>query len=158
MTLSGLSSAPVVARFPIGLVAAVAALLVMDQAMARLPEGATPPRVAAGVLTRTHPDDAPARLAAVAHYAAGLGTGLLFVYFSLLAETLLGGASALSVAATTLVLYVLMVAFFVVVPLPRAPGLDQARRRGTARDWAASAAVYLTALVPAVIGLTLATA
>ena len=158
MTLSGLSSAPVVARFPIGLVAAVAALLAMDQAMARLPEGATPPRVAAGVLTETHPDDAPARLAAVAHYGAGMGTGLLFVYFSLLAEALFAGASALSVAATALVLYVLMVAFFVAVPLPRAPGLDRARRRGTARGWAVSAAVYLAVLVPVAVGLTLVAA
>ena len=156
MTLSGLSSAPVVARFPIALVAAVAALLAMDWAMARLPEGATPPRVAAGVLTETHPDDAPARLAAVAHYGAGTGTGLLFVYGSLVAETLLGGASALSVAATTLVLYVLMVAFFVVVPLPRAPGLGRDRRRTTARGWAVSAAVYLAVLVPVAVGLTLA--
>jgi len=158
MTLSGLSSAPVVARFPIALVAAVAALLAMDRAMARLPEGATPPRVAAGVLTETHPDDAPARLAAVAHYGAGTGTGLLFVYGSLVAETLLGGASALSVAATTLALYGLMVAFFVAVPLPRAPGLDRARRRATARGWAVSAAVYLAVLVPVAVGLTLAVA
>ena len=143
-------------RFPIGLLAAVVALLVMDQVMARLPEGSTPPRVAAGVLTGTRPDDAPARLAAFAHYGAGMGTGLLFVYFSLVAEWLFGGGSVVSVAATTLVVYVLMVAFFLLVPLPRARGLRGPRRRGTARDWAIAAAVYLAVLVPVVAGITLA--
>ena len=158
MTLSGLSSVPAVIRFPIGLVAAAVAVLVMDLVMARLPEGTTPPRVAAGVLTETIVDDAPARLASVAHYLAGFGTGLLFVYFSLVAEWLLGGASLSSVAVTTLLLYVLMVGFFVAVPLPRAPGVDAARRSTIGRDWAIAAAGYLAVLVPISVGLTLAVA
>lgn len=158
MTLSGLSPVPAVLRFPIGLIAAVGAVLVMDLVMARLPEGTTPPRVAAGVLTRTAVDDAPARLAAVAHYLAGLGTGLLFVYFSLVAEWLFGGASLLSVAVTTLLLYLLMVGFFVAVPLPRAPGVDASRAVVIARDWAIAAAAFLVVLVPVSVGLTIAIA
>ena len=158
MSLSELSSLSPVFRFPIGLLAAVGALLAMDRVMTRLPEGWTPPGVAAGVLTGTHPDDAPPRLAAVAHYLAGLGTGLLFVYLSLVGEWLLGGSSAASVAAAAAVLYVLMVAFFLAVPLPRAPGLDGPRRRAVGRDWAIAAAAYLVVLVPASVGLSIAVA
>ncbi|MXR52401.1 hypothetical protein GRX03_12400 [Halovenus sp. WSH3] len=141
--------APVV-RFPIGLVGGVLATLGMDLLMGRLPEGATPPSVAAGVLTETHPDRAPGRLATVAHYLAGAGTGLLFVWLSLATEAVAGTASLLTAAATGVVLYVLMVGFFVLVPLPRAPGLSSDRRKTTARDWALSAAGYLLVLVPAV--------
>lgn len=139
-----------VIRFPIGLFGGVLATLAMDFLMKRLPEGTTPPNVAAGVLTGCHPDDAPDRLATVAHYLAGVGTGLLFVYFSLVTETIAGGPSLVTVLATGVVLYVLMVAFFVLVPLPRAPGLFGDRRRVTGRDWAIEAAVYLLVLVPAV--------
>jgi hypothetical protein len=139
-----------VVRFPIGLVGGVLATLGMDLVMARLPEGTTPPSVAAGVLTETHPDDAADRLGTVAHYLAGMGTGLLFVWLSLAAEALLGGPSLVTAAATGVVLFVLMVGFFVVVPLPRAPGLSVERRRTTGRDWAISAAGYLLVLVPVV--------
>ena len=156
MPLSELASVSPVFRFPIGLLAAVGALFVMDRVMTRLPEGWTPPGVAAGVLTGTPPDDAPSRLAAVAHYAAGLGTGLLFVYLSLVSEWLFGGSSAASIAAAAAVLYVLMVAFFLAVPLPRAPGLDGARRRAVGRDWAIAAVAYLAVLVPVSVGLSIA--
>ena len=158
MSFSGLSTVPAVLRFPIGLLAALPALFVMDRVMTSLPEGTSAPAVAAGVLSETAIDDAPTRVAAAAHYLAGLGTGLLFVYFSLVAEAVLGGSSFLSVAATTVVLYVLMVAFFLVVPLPRAPGVEDTRRRVIGRDWAISAAAYLAVLAPLVVGLTLAAA
>ncbi|WP_436901095.1 hypothetical protein [Halovenus halobia] len=139
-----------VVRFPIGLVGGVLATLAMDFVMARLPEGTTPPSVAAGVLTETHPDDAAHRLATVAHYLAGVGTGLLFVWLSLATELVFAGPSLATAALTGGVLYVLMVGFFVVVPLPRAPGLSADRRRTTGRDWALSAAGYLLVLVPVV--------
>lgn len=139
-----------VLRFPLGLVGGVLATLGMDLVMARLPEGTTPPSVAAGVLTETHPDDAADRLGTVAHYLAGVGTGLLFVWLSLATEALLGGPSLATAVVTGVVLYVLMVGFFIVVPLPRAPGLSAARRRTTGRDWALSAAGYLLVLVPVV--------
>lgn len=147
-----------VVRFPIGLVGGVLATLGMDLVMARLPEGTTPPSVAAGVLTETHPDDAADRLGSVAHYLAGTGTGLLFVWLSLATEALLGGPSLATAAVTGIVLYVLMVGFFVVVPLPRAPGLSAERRRTTGRDWAVAAAGYLFVLVPVVTVVTLALA
>ena len=155
MVLSGLSSAPAVVRFPIGLVGAALALFVMNLVMARLPEGETAPNVAAGVLTDTPTDGAHPRLATAAHYFAGFGTGLLFVYGSILLESVLDGASLLSVALTTAALYVLMVAFFVAVPLPRALGVSDTRRPAIARDWAIAAAAYLGVLVPVVTVLTL---
>ncbi len=139
-----------VVRFPIGLVGGVLATLAMDLVMARLPEGTTPPSVAAGVLTETHPDDAADRLGTVAHYLAGVGTGLLFVWLSLATELVAGGPSLATAAVTGVILWVLMVGFFVVVPLPRAPGLSADRRRTTGRDWALSAAGYLLVLVPVV--------
>jgi hypothetical protein len=141
--------APVV-RFPIGLVGGILATLGMDLIMNQLPEGETPPAVAAGVLTKTHPDLSPDRLGTVAHYLAGTATGLLFVWLSLAVESLAGEPSLLTAAGTGLVLYVLMVGFFLVVPLPRVPELSADRRRTTGRDWAIMAAGYLLVLVPVV--------
>ncbi len=139
---------PVVLRFPLGVLAGVVATLAMDAAMARLPEGATPPTVAAGVLTETHPDAAPGRLAAAVHYLAGGLTGPLFVWLLLAGEALLG-VGPLATALSALLLIVLMIGFFVLVVLPRA-GLQRGRRRTVARDWAVSAAVYCAVLVPLV--------
>jgi hypothetical protein len=150
-----LSTVSPVVRFPIGLVAAVIAVFGMDQLMARLTEGTTPPSVAASVLTGRPVDTASPRLASVVHYLAGLGTGLLFVYARLVAEKLTGGLSAVTLAGTTIVLYVLMVGFFVLVPLPRATGLDASRRAQTKVAWAIAAAGYLLVLVPVTVGLTL---
>jgi len=156
--VSELSTVPAVVRFPVGLAAATVAILAMDATMERLPEGDTPPNVAAGVLTGTVPDRAPRRLAAVVHYLAGYGTGLLFVYILLVAEWLFDGASLAGVVVAAVVLYALMVAFFVLVPLPRATGVGEGRRRTIARDWAVAAAVYLAVLVPVAVGVTLAIA
>jgi len=155
MVIGDLSSVPTVLRFPVGLVAAVVAVLVMDWIMERTPEGTTPPYVAASVLTRTPINNAPDRLASVVHYLAGLGTGVLFIYLLLVAESLLGGSSLIAVVAATLVLYILMVAFFVAVPLPRAVGLTRSRRSVISRGWAIAAAGYLAVLVPVSVGLTL---
>lgn len=138
-----------VVRFPLGVAAGVAATLAMDVVAARLPEGSTPPTVAAGVLTQTHPDAAPRRLARVVHYLAGGLTGPLFVWLLYAAEAGLG-PSATTTAATAAALLVLMVGFFVAVPLPRAPGLDAARARSIARDWAASALAYVAVGAPLV--------
>jgi hypothetical protein len=137
-----------VVRFPLGLAAGVLATLAMDLVMARLPEGETPPAVAAGVLTLTHPDRAPGRLASVVHYLAGLLTGPLFVYTLYLAESVIAPA-AVATGAAAIVLLVVMVGFFVVV-LPRPDGLSPDRRARIGRDWAVSAVVYVAVLVPVV--------
>lgn len=158
MVLGDLASVPAAVRFPIGLLSAAVAVVAMDVVMARTPEGTTSPYVAASVLTGRPVDHAPDRLASVVHYVAGLGTGPLFVYLSLVAEWLAGGASLATAVGTTLVLYVLMVAFFVVVPLPRAVGVSDSRRSAIGRGWAVAAAGYLAVLVPLSIGLTLAVA
>jgi hypothetical protein len=153
--LPALSTVPPVVRFPIGLVAAGIAVLGMDRLMAHTTEGMTPPFVAASVLTERPVDDAPSRLASVVHYLAGLGTGLLFAYFLLVAEQLTGVLSATTIVGTTVVLYVLMVGFFILIPLPRATGLDDTRRAQTGIAWAIAAAGYLFVLVPATVGLSL---
>ncbi|AXR76867.1 hypothetical protein [Natrarchaeobaculum sulfurireducens] len=152
---SELTAVPAALRLPVGFVAAIPAVVVMDRVMSRLRDGTTPPSVAASVLTETPIDRSPDRLASVVHYLAALGTGVLFIYGSLLVEWVLGGASVGSLAATTFGLYVLMVGFFVVVPLPRATGLGRTRRRVVARSWAVAAATYLLVLVPISTALSL---
>ena len=133
-----------------GVLAGIVATRAMDVAMARLPEGETPPFVASGVLTEQDPDTAPGRLAAVVHHAAGWLTGPLYVTMLLLAGSVLG-SSVVTYVATAVVLLVLMVGFFAVVVLPR-PGLARQRVRTITRDWGVSAAVYLVVLVPLVAG------
>lgn len=136
-------------RFVVGVVAAVVATLAMDVVMARLPEGETPPLVAAGVLTESRPDAAPKRLASVVHYLAGGLTGPLFVWLLLASEGLFGGPSLTATVLAAVILYLLMVGFFVVVVLPQSR-LHASRLSRVRVDWAASAAVYLLVLVPIV--------
>ncbi len=132
-------------RIVLGVLAAVVATLAMDVAMARLPEGETPPAVAAAVLTDRRVGEGPARLAAVVHHAAGWLTGGLFVTLLLFAEAALGRSPA-AYLATTALLLVLMIGFFAGVVLPRV-ALARQRVRTVVRDWTVSATVYLTALV-----------
>jgi len=139
-------------RFLAGVGAAAVATLVMDRVMARLPEGTTPPSVASGVLTERPPREAPPRLATVVHYLAGVLTGPLFVWLLFASEGVLG-ASPVATVAAAVVLYVLMVAFFVVVVLPRSL-VDHDRVAVIRRDWAVSAAVYLLVLVPIVVAIS----
>ena len=145
--LSLASTLAVPSRFVLGVAGGLLAVLAMDVVMAQLPEGETPTVVASGVLTDTHPDEAPVRLATVVHYVAGLLTGPLFVWLLLTSEALLGGVSPAATGAAAAVLYVLMVGFFVVVVLPRSRvGAD--RVHAIRRDWAVAAAAYLVVLVP----------
>ena len=134
--------------FAVGVGAGIVATLVMDLVMARLPEGETPMYIAAGVLTDRPPGGAPGRLAAVVHYVAGLLTGPLFVWLLFTSEGLLG-TSVVSTLAATVVLLVLMVGFFAVVVLPRSR-VDDRRRGAIRRDWSLAAAAYLAVLVPLV--------
>lgn len=141
---------------PLGVVAGAVATLGMDAVMTRLPEGATPPRVAASVLTSTAVEDAPERLATFVHYFAGAGTGALYVWLLLVAETVVGVSPLVTVAVSAGFLYVSMVAFFTFVPLPLSDGLSRERRRRTTRDWAVCATVYVAVVVPAVSVLSAA--
>jgi hypothetical protein len=134
--LGGLALGPIV-----GLLATLA----MDLVMPRLPEGATAPKVAAGVLTDTPVDDAPDRLATWVHYVAGGGSGLLFVGLVAAIQIGLGVGGAVAVAVASPVMLALMVGFFAFVPLPRAQGLPRQRLSTIRRDWALSAATYVVA-------------
>lgn len=145
MALS-LATLTVPLQFAAGVLAGVLATLPMDRVMAALPEGPTPPFVAAAVLTETTPRAAPERLALFVHYLSGVLTGPLFVWILLTAEGLLGGGVRTTLVAA-IVLYVLMIGFFFLVPLPR---VDLHPNRGSTirRDWALSAASYVAVLVP----------
>jgi len=134
-------------RLPVGVVAGFVATLGMDVVMRFLPEGDTPPRVAAGVLTETHPDESPRRLAAFAHYFAGAATGALYAYLTLVSEVLLGGPSAPSTTSAAVFLYAGMVGFFVLMPLPLS-SLEEGRARRVSVNWAVCALVYVSVVVP----------
>ena len=131
--LTGLAVGPMV-----GLLATLA----MDLVMARLPDGETPPKVAASVLTGEPVDGAPARLATWVHYVAGAGSGLLFVGIAAALGTVLSG-SVVTLTATSIVQLGLMIGFFAVVPLPRATGVPRGRRTRIRRAWAIEATAYV---------------
>lgn len=132
-------------RFVVGLVAAGAATLVMNLVMPRFTDGELPPLVAAGVLTRRRPTDAPSGVADAVHYTAGLLTGPLFVWLTLLFEGLLNGATLIATVLATLLLYVSMVGFFLLVVLPRSRVADLRVPR-IRRAWSLSSAVYVLVL------------
>jgi len=134
---------------PVGLLAGAAmgllATLVMDLPMARLPEGETSPRVAAGTLADAPLDHAPGGVATAAHYGAGVGTGVLFVTSVAAARWLLDAGAVVAVAAAAAVLFVLMNWFFSFVVLPAYGRVPDDRVEQVRRDWALSAASYLVA-------------
>lgn len=140
-------------RFVFGVVAAAVATVVMNYVMAELPEGDTPPRIAAGVLTMVRPENAPRRLATVIHYVAALLTGPLFVWLIFSVEALLNDTS-LSVAVSAIILYMLMIGFFIVIVLPQSR-VSATRVNTIRRDWALAAGGYLGVLVPLIGGVSL---
>jgi hypothetical protein len=137
----------------IGPTVGLLATLAMDLVMARLPEGETPPKVAASVLTGESVDTAPARLATWVHYVAGAGSGLLFVGIAAAFGSVLDGSVA-TLTAASVVQLTLMVGFFAFVPLPRATGVPLDRRARVRRAWAIEATAYVlvAALVVAAVG------
>ncbi|SHH23494.1 hypothetical protein SAMN05443636_2122 [Halobaculum gomorrense] len=137
--------------FLVGVGGGVGATLAMDRVMDRVDEGWTPPRVASGVLTDTHPDESSPRLATVVHYVAGTLSGPLFVWLLLAVGAVLG-LGVLATAVAGAVMYPLMVGFFALVVLPRSTGVARQRLRRIRRAWAIEAAVYLIVLVPLVGG------
>lgn len=149
-----------IAWLPAGLLvgagAGLVATLAMDRPMNRLPEGTTPPQVAAGTLSGTPLDRAPSGVATAVHYAAGIGTGVLFVAGVALAIRAVGRTAAvvLPVAAA---LFVLMNGFFSFVVVPVYGRVPDARVGAVRRDWALSAAAYLvvaSALVALALSMT----
>ena len=147
--LQSTGSVAVPLLFLVGVVAGVFATLAMDLVMGRIDEGETPPRIASGVLTDTHPDESPERLASVVHYVAGMLTGPLFVWILLAVGGLLG-TGLLAAAVAGVLLYPLMVGFFALVVLPRSRGLSRQRLARIRRAWAIEAVAYLLVLVPVV--------
>jgi len=135
--------------FVLGVGAGVVATLAMDLVMPRLPEGATPPQVASGVLTATEPDRAPEGVASAVHYVAGALTGPLFVWLYLVAAAVVGAGTP-GVVAAVAVCYPLMVGFFALVVLPRSRGLPRQRLSPIRRAWSVEAAVYLAVIAPLV--------
>ena len=133
-------------RLLLGGAAGLLATLVMDLAMRRLPEGTTPPFVAAGVLSDESLSAASGRLATAVHYLAGTASGLVFVTLALAAESLLGLSPIPSFVAAAILQLPVTVAFFSYLVVPvygRVPADRVARVR---RDWTVSATVYVAAL------------
>lgn len=132
----------------VGAAAGLLATLVMDIPMrALLPEGMTPPLVAAGALTGTATGDAPRRVAMAAHYGAGTGGGLTFTTLVALAALAVPGPAVAGVpvaalAAAAVVEFAVLFAFFAYVVLPRYGTVTPERVPAVRRDWAVSAAVY----------------
>ncbi len=134
---------PLVVALPLGVVGGLLATLGMDRVTPALDEGFTPPRVAAGVLTDEHPDDASTRLAFTIHYVAGAGTGVVFVWLSRVLARVPVDPTPLVAGG---VLLVSMYGFFAWLVLPRA-GFQNPRRAVVAQAWAVSAVVYVTVVV-----------
>lgn len=148
-------------RVGLGALAGLLATVLMNLPMQRLPEGSTPPFVAAGALTGEALSEVASGVASLAHYASGTLTGVGFVLFAEGIETLilqrggapgfdlvLGGTGLLLVphliaaAATFSVLFV----FFGYIVLPLVGREARSRARRVRNDWAVSAAVYTAAL------------
>ncbi|MFC7234378.1 hypothetical protein [Halosegnis marinus] len=141
-------------RVAVGAVAGLVATVAMNVPMHRLPEGSTPPFVAAGALTGEGPADVDPVLASGTHYAAGVLGGGFYTVVSLVAEGLYAPDLYIVRAGQPLVAHVLavlatfafLVAFFAYLVLPRFGGPVYERARLVRRDWTVSAAVYALAL------------
>jgi hypothetical protein len=130
-------------RVLLGGAAGLLATLVMDTVMRRLPEGTTPPYIAAATLTETQVSSVPHRLALTVHYGAGTASGLLLVVLALVVETVAGLGPLASFVVAGVVQLPVTVAFFSYVVVPtygHVPGDRVPRLR---RDWALSATVYV---------------
>jgi hypothetical protein len=148
-------------RVGLGALAGLLATVLMNLPMQRLPEGSTPPFVAAGALTGETLSEVASGVASLVHYAAGTLAGVGFVLFAEGIETLIrqqGGAPGfdlvlagtglllvphlIAAAATFSVLFV----FFAYVVLPLVGKDARSRGRRVRNDWAISATVYTVAL------------
>jgi len=154
----------------LGALAGLLATVLMNLPMQRLPEGSTPPFVAAGALAGEALSEVSSGLASLAHYAAGTLAGVGFVLVAELVERfvraqggapgfdiVLGGTGLLLVphliaaAVTFSVLFVLFA--YVVLPLFGKEAASRARQ--VRNDWAISATVYTVALTVLLPVLTL---
>lgn len=154
-------------RVAIGAVAGLLATAVMNLPMQRLPEGSTPPFVAAGALTGEPLDEVDPKLASGVHYSAGILGGVLFTLLSLAFEGQLPFTEVIAlpfVAAVagvglrlvplflaTLLTYGLLVAGFAYVVFPWFGKSATARAERVRTDWVVSAGVYVVALVVFVV-------
>jgi hypothetical protein len=157
------------AAIGIGALAGLLATVLMNLPMQRLPEGSTPPFVAAGALTGEALSEVSAPVASLVHYAAGTLAGVGFVLVAESVERFVraqGGAPGfeLAITGTGLLLVPHLIAaattfsvlflFFGYVVLPLF-GKEAHDRAGRVRnDWAISATVYMVALVVVIPLLT----
>lgn len=145
--MDALSTAEVLSLFAVGGVVGLIATLWMDFVMARLPEGKTPPLVAAGVLTGQPPKNAPRQLATVIHYLAGIFAGAFFVWVLLAGHVFFDDPIA-TVAPIGAVYALLVGVFYGVLTQSEVNRRELSTIR---RAWAISAAAYLTVLAVLVI-------
>lgn len=153
-----------VARVAVGAAVGLVATLGMNVPMHRLPEGSTPPFVAAGALTGTDPAEVAPSLASGVHYLAGMLGG---VFYSVVALSVAGASTfrLLTPVGRTLLVphllavlatYSFLIAFFAYFVLPTFGGTARNRASRVRRDWVISAGVYaLVLLVAAPVSLAL---
>jgi hypothetical protein len=143
------------ARGVVGLVVGLVATVVMNVPMHRLPEGSTPPFVAAGALTGTEPAEVDPPLASGVHYLAGTLGGVFYTVVALGVESVggfrlltpVGGAELVPHLLAVLATFAFLVAFFAYLVLPTFGGSVRERSRLVRRDWVVSAGVYALALL-----------
>jgi hypothetical protein len=155
----------------VGAFAGLLATILMNVPMQRLPEGSTPPFVAAGALTGEELSEVSEGLASLVHYAAGTLGGVGFVLAAEGIErvvTARGGAPGFDLVlsgtgirlvphfiAAAITFSVLFLLFsYVVLPLFGKGAGDRAPQ--VRNDWAISAAVYTAALTIVLPVLTVA--
>lgn len=153
MALSLLSTVSLPTALAVGLLAGLAATLVMDVPMRRLlNEGMTPPFVAAGAVTGRDTADAPRRVAMAIHYGSGLGAGVIYVTLVAVVSSLVSaGPSVASVPVLALVVAAVvqlpvMVAFFSYFVLPTFGTVARQRVAPIRRAWLRAAVVYVLAV------------
>ena len=140
--------------YVLGAVAGLLAAIVSNVPMHRLPEGSTPPFVAAGVLTGSDPDSVDPTLASGLHYAAGILAGVFYTAVEYGIEGItpppelyVGGTQLplLTHLLALLVTFVFLVGFFSYVVLPRFDSLSGSYRQ-IRRDWLVTATAYVLGL------------
>jgi hypothetical protein len=144
-----------VARGVVGLVVGLVATVMMNVPMHRLPEGSTPPFVAAGALTGTAPADVTPPLASGVHYISGALGGVFYTVVTLAVESVrpfrlltpVGEAELVPHLLAVLATFAFLVVFFAYLVLPTFGGAVRDRASLVRRDWVISAGTYALALL-----------
>lgn len=122
------------------------ATMVMDFVMDRLPEGRTPPAVAAAAVRGERPEDAGRGAVALSHYGSGTVAGVVYLGIFILLSMIVPDSttmSLLALAGAGTIMFGLMIGVFFLGPLSHVGGLTAQRVGDIKRSWMISAGVYV---------------